>query len=279
MRPELFPEGHLIECCDANAVFVGPGLLGFDIHGDLGEEEIGADARRRRDAGIVQHVAHHRHGQLVRRHAIGAQIIRHIDKNLVDGIDDNVLRRDVFQIGGVDPAAVFLVQAHPRRRDDVGNLQRRVFFYGFRVEGGCGELVFSGFRIAPDCPGTNSGVQPFLVDLLHAPDYFKQTRPAGDAVGFQRGRHRQTDGLFRPALVGDDQIGGQRIEVALHAFHAGVKALRVDGHILPNLFRHARRPPFCLISLLPLLLPRTSGRPGWQRMSLSIRRTDAVPGP
>ena len=183
--PELFPEGHLVERRDANAVLIGLGFLGFDVHGDLGEEEIGADARRRRDAGIVQHVAHHRHGQLVRRHAIGAQIIRHIDKNLVDGIDDNVLRRDVFQIGGVDPAAVFLVQAHPRRRDDVGNLQRRVLFYGFRVEGGGGELVFSGFRIAPDCPGTNSGVQSFPVDLLHALNHFKQTRPAGNAVGFQ----------------------------------------------------------------------------------------------
>ena len=27
------------------------------------------------------------------------------------------------------------------------------------------------------------------------------------------------DGLSRPILVGNDQIGGQRIEVALHAFH------------------------------------------------------------
>ena len=185
MRPEFFPEGHLIEYCDANAVLIGFGFLGFDVHGDLGEEEIGADARRRRDAGIVQHVAYHRHGQLVGRHAIGAEIICHIDKNLVDGIDNDVLRRDVFQIGGVDSAAVFLVQAHPRRRDDVGNLQRRVFFYGFRVEGGCGELVFSGFRVAPDCTGTDSGVQPFPVDLLHAPDYFKQTRTSGNAVGFQ----------------------------------------------------------------------------------------------
>ena len=277
--PEFFPEGHFVERRNANAVPVGPGFLGFDVHGDLGEKEIGADARRRRDAGIVQHVAHHRHGQLVGRHAIGAEIICHIDKNLVDGIDNDVLRRDVFQIGGVDPAAVFLVQAHPRRRDDVGNLQRRVFFYGFRVEGGCGELVFSGFRVAPDCTGTDSGVQPFPVDLLHALNHFKQTRPAGNAVGFQRGRYRQADGLIRPAFVGNDQIGGQRIEMALHAFHAGVKALCVDGHILPNLFRHARRSPFRLISLPPLLLPRTSGRPGWRRTSLSIRRTDDVPVP
>lgn len=73
----------------------------------------------------------------------------------------------------------------PRRRDDVGNLQRRVFFYGFRVEGGCGELVFSGFRVAPDCTGTDSGVQPFPVDLLHALNHFKQTRTSGNAVGFQ----------------------------------------------------------------------------------------------
>ena len=138
-------------------------------------------------------------------------------------------------------------------------------------------MVFSGFRIAPDCPGADSGVQPFAVDLLHALNHLKQARPAGNAVGFQRRRYRQADGLFRPALVGDDQIGGQRVEMALHAFYAGVKALRVDGHILSNLFRHVRRPPLCLISLPPLLLPRTSGQPGWQRTSLSIRRTDDAP--
>ena len=76
---------------NAHAILVRLGLLGLDIHGDLGEKEIGANARRCRDAGIVQDVAHHRHGQLVRRHAVSAQIICHIDKNLVDGIDDDVL--------------------------------------------------------------------------------------------------------------------------------------------------------------------------------------------
>ena len=38
-------------------------------------------------------------------------------------------------LGGVDLAAVFFIQAHPRRRDDVGNLQRRVFFYSLLESG------------------------------------------------------------------------------------------------------------------------------------------------
>ena len=279
MRPELFPKGRLIKRRNAHAVPVGLGLLGLDIHGDLGQKKIGADARCRRNAGIVQNVAHHRHGQLMRRHAVGTQVIRHIDKNLVDGIDDDVLRRNIFQIGSIDSAAVFFIQAHPWRSDNVRNLQRRVFFYGFRIERGSGELILLRFRIALYRPGTDACLQSFLVDLLHTLDHLKQARPAGNAVGFQGRRHGQADRLFRPALVGDDQIGRQWIQMTLYAFHAGVKALGVDGHILPNLFRHAYRSPFFLsISLLLPQLQHTSGQPGWQRMRLSIQRTGGVPG-
>ena len=69
------------------------------------------------------------------------------------------------------------------------------------------------------------------VDLLDPLDHFEQPRAPGDAIGLERGGHGKADGLFRAALVGDDQIGGQRVQPALDALHRGVKGFQVDRKI------------------------------------------------
>ena len=94
--PELFPEGHLVERRDANAVLIGFGFLGFDVHGDLGEEEIGADARRRRDARRVQHVEDHGPRQLASGRAVGLQIAGNVHQHLVDGVGVDILGRNIL---------------------------------------------------------------------------------------------------------------------------------------------------------------------------------------
>ena len=60
---------------------------------------------------------------------------------------------------------------------------------------------------------------------------FEQARPSGDAAGFQRGGDGEADRLVRPGLVGDHQIGRQRVEFPVGALHGGVKRLQVDGDV------------------------------------------------
>ena len=69
------------------------------------------------------------------------------------------------------------------------------------------------------------------VDFLDTLNDLEQTGTAAQAVGLERGRDGQADGLFGAAFVGDDQIGGQRIEAALYALRRGVEGLQVNGDI------------------------------------------------
>ena len=50
-------------------------------------------------------------------------------------------------------------------------------------------------------------------------DYLEQTRPATDAVAFQRRGYGQTDGLLRPARISYDKVSGEGIQSSLHTFH------------------------------------------------------------
>ena len=86
--------------------------------------------------------------------------------------------------------------------------------------------------LSPDCLLLPDGsLQPLSVDLPDTLDGFKQPRSAGDLVGFQRGRHCKADGLFGAGGVRHHQIGGQRVEMAVHALHRGVETFQVDCQI------------------------------------------------
>ena len=118
MAPQLLAVGALVERRDAHAVLVRGNMFGHDVHGDLGEIEVGADACGRRDVRLAGHVADHGARKFVRGHARGLQIVRRVDENLVDGVDQKVIHRDIPQVDLDDPARVFHVVTHARRRDD-----------------------------------------------------------------------------------------------------------------------------------------------------------------
>ena len=122
--PELPAEFHFIELCDAHAVFIGRNVLCHNVHGDLGEEQVRPDAGRRRDAGRFEYVADDGLRQLMGGAVI--RIVRHIEEDLVDGIDDDVFRCDIFSVNLIDARTVFHIIGHARRRDHEIHRQRRV---------------------------------------------------------------------------------------------------------------------------------------------------------
>ena len=96
-------------------------MLCHNIHSDLAEIEIGADPGGRRNAGLLQDILYHLACQISGTHAISAQIGSHIHHDLINGVDMNILRGDILQIDIVDPGAVFHVECHPWRGDQIIN--------------------------------------------------------------------------------------------------------------------------------------------------------------
>ena len=94
-------------------------MLSHDIHCHLAEVEICADASRGRDARRLQHLPDHRHGQLMRRHLVGVEVVGDIGKDFVDGINVDVLGGDVLQVDAVNLTADPDILRHPWRGSDV----------------------------------------------------------------------------------------------------------------------------------------------------------------
>ena len=178
MAPQVFPEAALVQFSNPHPVFVGGDVLGRDVHGYLAEKQIGADPRGGGDAGRGEHIQQDGFGQLPGRQPVGVQIVGHIQKYLVDGIDDDVLRGYVFQIQVVDSGAVFHIVGHPGRGHDVVHRQFRM---GSQFPGRAG---------AAGQPLPRCGPAACLVYRRHPLHHLKQPCPAGDAAGFQRGGHR-----------------------------------------------------------------------------------------
>ena len=126
MRPKLTPELHLIQLCNADAVFIGGNVLRYNVHGYLAKKEVCPDSGSCRDAGGFQHVENDLHGKLPGRQPVGAEIVGDVHEHLVDGVDHHVLRRDVLEVNLINAGAVLHVVRHSRRRDDEVNRQRRV---------------------------------------------------------------------------------------------------------------------------------------------------------
>ena len=95
----------------------------------------------------------------------------HVHEDLVDGIDVNVLRGDIFQIDMIDLATDFDIPGHLRRRSHVVHGQRRGGLQRLRVAGGAGKGMVRRGLLA-------TGVD--VTDLLNN---LKQTGASRDAVG------------------------------------------------------------------------------------------------
>ena len=132
-----------------------------------------ADAGRGRDARLAEHLLDQLAGQVVGREAVSAQVGRGVDEDLVDGIDLDVLGRDVTQVDAVDLAADLHVARHAGRRDDVVQLQRRV---GLQLG------VDVALAAEPPPGGVGAPVGVDAPDRLHD---FEEPRAPGDAVAFQ----------------------------------------------------------------------------------------------
>ena len=122
----------LVQLRDPYAVFIRRPFLGHDIHGHLGQIQLGPDAHGGRDPGRSQHIADHGHGQKARRMdphflclaLIQMQIRRAVDKAFIHGIDVYVFRRDIAQIDPVDQCGNAQIFGHARPRDKPSGAER-----------------------------------------------------------------------------------------------------------------------------------------------------------
>ena len=168
VRPKLLTVAHFVKRRNADTIFVWLDVLRHNVHSDLAEIEIAADARRGCDACGVQDVRDHNFCQLTGGHVVSLQIVRHIHHHLVDGIDMDVLRGDVFQVYVVDLGADLDVFCHPRRGNEIIYLSGWVSRQFIGVEALFGKAA----SFAP----------PFRVDFLDTLHHFKKPCSAGDAV-------------------------------------------------------------------------------------------------
>ena len=229
MVPEQVAEGLLVQLGNPDAFGVGWDVLCDDVHRQLAEVEVAADAGRGGDAGGVVDLSDDGFGQLPGGQMVVLEISRYVHKNLVDRIDMDILRRDVFQVDRVDFGRRLHIIGHPGRDNQVGNLPGGVLLQSPGVKGGCPQGRFPVFhhgRMIAD-----GRLQTRFVGLFDLLDHLEQPRPPGDAVGLQRRGDRQADGLFGPGGVGHHQVGGQRVELPGDAFGGGVIGFQVDGEI------------------------------------------------
>lgn len=102
MIPEEIAERLLIQFCNTHTILIGRSVFRCDVHRQLGEIKVGADAGRGRDACRIQHFPDHRHGKVAGTHLVVGEVGGCVDEYLVDGIDQNILRRNVFLIDAVN---------------------------------------------------------------------------------------------------------------------------------------------------------------------------------
>ena len=178
MVPQQIPVRLLVQLCNSDTIFVCRDVLCYNVHGQLCKVEVGADACRCGDAGVVQHLPHHGHGKLVGAHVVIGQVARHINKNLVNGVGVDIRRGHIFEVGLVDLSGNVQIPLHPGRRNDVAQPQCRVCVQGIGIKRGSGKVVFS--ILSPDCLFLPDGsLQPLSVDLFHPLNGFKQPCSAG----------------------------------------------------------------------------------------------------
>ena len=114
MVPEQPPVTHLVQLRNAHAVRIGRHLFSKYVHCNLTEIHVGAYTRRGGDASLPQHITNHCHGQFMGGLVVKRQIIGHIHKDLIYGIDVDILRCDVFQVDFIYFRAAPNVVRHAR---------------------------------------------------------------------------------------------------------------------------------------------------------------------
>ena len=106
---------HFIQLGNAYTVLVGRHLLGHNVHGYLAQIHVGTYSCRSCNACFRKDMTDHLHRQLMSSHPVCCKIGGRIDEDLVDGIDVDVIRTDIFQVDVVDSCTVFYVVSHVGR--------------------------------------------------------------------------------------------------------------------------------------------------------------------
>ena len=227
--PQETPVAHLIELGNAHAVGVGLRLFGHNVHRHLGQIEVGADAGSGSDARLAEHLADHLHRHFMGRETVVVEIVGDVHEDFVDGIGMDVLGGHMTQVDVVNLPTHLHIARHARRRHKVVELEVGA---GLQLD-----IVGRGTREA----ARRQTAPALLIDLPDALHDLEEARPSADAVLLERRRDGQTDGLLRAAQISHNEIGGERIEPAVHTLHGGVERLQVDGDIGSLLLLHSDR--------------------------------------
>ena len=79
------------------------------------------------DSGIGEHLPDQLHREIMGGEFVKFQIRGRVDEHLVDGIDVDVVRRDVFQVNAVDLRADLDVTGHARNGNHIAEKRYRLY--------------------------------------------------------------------------------------------------------------------------------------------------------
>ena len=94
-------------------------MLCHNVHRNLAKIQVFADPCGRGDSGRAQYIQNDPLGERPGSAPIRFQIGGGVNEYFVNGIDMDILGRDVFQIYIVNPRAVHHIMLHAGRRNDI----------------------------------------------------------------------------------------------------------------------------------------------------------------
>ena len=118
MRPHGLPIAHFIQFRDLYTVLVCWNVFCYNIHRYFAEKEICADSCRCCDTGGLDHIPNDCSGEVMGGKVVGVQIVCYIHEHFVNGVNHNVLRRNIFQVNLINLRTVRYIVSHTRRCDD-----------------------------------------------------------------------------------------------------------------------------------------------------------------
>lgn len=146
---------------------------------------------------------------------VNFKVIGEIDKHLVYRIDDYIVLGDVLFVNFINFSARFDVFAHSRNGYDIPDFKRGIVFKF---------LVDKRFTLERAVRRVFSSLSVYVANFS---DDFEKPRSAGDSVSFERGRHGETNGLFRSRAVRHDKINAERVETSLNALNRRKKRFKI----------------------------------------------------
>ena len=202
MTPEQISVTVFVQLRNSDTVLICRSFFRDNIHGNLGQIEIGADSNGCGDPCASEHIPDHgdshEMGRLqpaAKRLAfISIQIPAAVNEAFIDAVNVNILRRNVFQIYFMDFCGDTLIFRHARNRDNI----------------------------------VNAGVVPGLIQANGLPG-LKQAGPGRNPDCFQGRGDRQADGLIGTVWIRNKEIGPQRIQTPRNAFNGCIIAFEINA--------------------------------------------------